>query len=203
MQFTFNLEQRNTYTYAAYRDLIDHLLQNNKTTGDNYSEAYLDYTQMNVHRMERLDKHIEIHPDVVEQLVKAQKQTWIVLTEAWCGDAAQNIPIIAKMAAKSEHINLQLILRDENLDIMDAYLTNGKSRSIPKLIAVAENGEELFTWGPRPSTIQNLYTSLREEGLVYATIAEKVHLAYARDKTKELQDEIKELLQKTVSGLRV
>ena len=59
---------------------------------------------------------------------------WLVLTEAWCGDAAQSLPIINKMAEVSDNITLRLILRDENLDVMDQFLQNGRSRSIPKLI---------------------------------------------------------------------
>ena len=61
---------------------------------------------------------------------------WLIITEGWCGDAAQCIPTIEKIAAESKNIETHYVLRDENLDLIDEYLTNN-ARSIPKLIACA------------------------------------------------------------------
>ena len=58
---------------------------------------------------------------------------WLILTEAWCGDAAQNIPTIEKIARENDRIKTLYLLRDENLELMDKYLTGG-ARAIPKLI---------------------------------------------------------------------
>lgn len=196
MKFTFNLEERNTYSYTSYRKLIDQLVEKQQTTGSNQTEAYLNYTQLNAHRMNRLDKRVTLQDDLIQLLTQEQEQTWLVLTEAWCGDAAQNLPVIAKMASQNENIHLKLLLRDENLDIMDAYLTDGRSRSIPKLISFAADGTELFTWGPRPASIQQLNNTLRSGEMAYNFISEKIQLAYARNKTLDLQEEFKRLLLK-------
>ena len=59
------------------------------------------------------------------------------------------------MAEVNSNINLQLVLRDENLELMDLFLTNG-GRSIPKLIALDKDLNILFTWGPRPQTATNM-----------------------------------------------
>ena len=93
-----------------------------------------------------------------------EPQLWMVLTEPWCGDSAYNLPIIAEAAALSDRVTLRILYRDENLDIMDQYLTDG-GRSIPKLVAFDEDGHELFTWGPRPAPMREQRQALLDDGL--------------------------------------
>jgi len=120
---------------------------------------------------------------------------WLVLTEAWCGDAAQNLPIIQKIAEHSPKIQTRYILRDENLDIMDLFLTNGRSRSIPKLISLdSQTLEVLGHWGARPAGADQLYNELSQEGLQNQQVSEKLHKWYADDKTKSVQSEFLGLL---------
>lgn len=188
----------NAYSYKEYRDMIDSLLEEDKTTGENHSEAMINYTKMNVHRMKRHDKRSELSEEMKEALNEIRKnQIWLVLTEAWCGDAAQSVPIINKMAEESDNIELKLILRDQNLDVMDQFLQNGKSRSIPKLIILdAESLNVLGDWGPRPEEAQELYDNLRNsEGVEYSEVAEKLHKWYADDKSQQIQKEIKSVLE--------
>jgi hypothetical protein len=90
-------------------------------------------------------------------------QTWMVLTEPWCGDSAFILPVIAEAAQAHPDIDLRILLRDDNLDLMDRFLTGG-SRSIPKLAALDENGAVLFTWGPRPDAAQDRYDALNADG---------------------------------------
>src|SRR5699024_633694 len=105
-----------------------------KTTGHNHADEMIGYSRMNVQRMKRLDKQVELTDELTNALQENDRELiWLGLTEAWCGDAAQNIPVIAKMARESDRLTLRLILRDEHIDIMDQYLTNG-GRSIPKLV---------------------------------------------------------------------
>jgi hypothetical protein len=192
-KFTAYLEKAIDYT--SYKNHIDSLLAQNKTTGDNHSEDMIHYTKMNVTRMNRLEKTVSLSDELMETLNQLnQKQTWLVITEAWCGDAAQIVPIINKMAEVSPKIELKLVYRDENLDLMDQYLTNG-GRSIPKLISIdAETGQELFNWGPRPVAAQKVYNELKATHTDYMKIAEGLHLWYAKDKTKETQKEFVEIL---------
>src|SRR5690554_7983143 len=113
--------------------------------------------------MKRLDKTQQLLPEVIEAVKRiSEKQLWMVLTESWCGDAAQNIPVLKKIADENPLIDFRLVLRDDNDDLMQKYLTNG-GRSIPKLIAVSEGMEkELFAWGPRPQEAIELIHSLKE-----------------------------------------
>lgn len=179
-------------SYTEYREMIDHLLEHDKTTGENHSEAMLHYTNMNVHRMRRHDKRTELNDQLIEKLQQVDRNLiWLVLTEAWCGDAAQSVSLINKMAEQSESIELKLILRDRNLDVMDQFLQNGRSRSIPKLICLdAETLEVLGDWGPRPKVAQELYDNLRNNNdMQYQEVAEHLHKWYADDKGQAIQQE--------------
>jgi hypothetical protein len=77
----------------------------------------------------------------------------LVIAEDWCGDASSTIPVVAKLAATVPGLELRVILRDENPEVMDRYLTNG-SRSIPIVIVLDDGYRELGHWGPRPRELQ-------------------------------------------------
>ena len=183
-------------SYEAYRQMIDGLLVEGKTTGDNHSEDMLHYTKLNVQRMHRLDKTIVLQKTLQDKLTAvASPWTWLVLTEAWCGDAAQIVPVMAKMADASPYITLQLLLRDEYPEVMDAYLTNG-SRSIPKLICLTEDRQEIGTWGPRPDAAQQSIVQFEQNhpNEDHRARIEDTQLWYSRDRTKAIQQEFIELL---------
>ena len=121
---------------------------------------YLTYNwerQAHVHDEYTPSDDLQAAVDAIES-----PQTWMVLTEPWCGDSAFLLPVIAEAATLSDAISLRILLRDDHLDIMDQYLTGG-SRSIPKLVALDEAGTELFTWGPRPNGAQQRFEELREQ----------------------------------------
>jgi len=180
--------------YPSYRNLIKSLLANNKTTGSNHSEAMIAYTKMNDQRMNRWDKKVSLDTDIVELVNRLPKMNWLVITEAWCGDAAQNIPFIAKLANENPSIELKFIMRDEHPEIMDQYLTNG-ARSIPVLVIMDENYHDLVTWGPRPEPVQNMVMEAKDKpDLNQSEFIEKVHKWYATDKNTTISNEFKELI---------
>ncbi|GHA75506.1 thioredoxin family protein [Pontibacter akesuensis] len=190
-----NEQLANAITYTQYRDLIDALLAEGKTTGTNHSEEMVEYTRMNMHRMRRMEKNTVLHDDVIQVLLSVQtKMIWVVLTEAWCGDAAQNLPALVKIADASPLIELKLLMRDENPELMDQYLTNG-GRSIPKLIALDANTMEVLgTWGPRPVPAQELVLEAKAKDMPFKEMAEQLHGWYAKDKSNTLQVELRELI---------
>ena len=188
-----------TYTYQAYKDLVKTLLLEGKSTGPNQSEDLTNYSLLNDKRMKRLDKTIKILDDT-KQFLKTIKspQTWLVLTEGWCGDAAQNLPVIHKMAEVNSNINLQLVLRDENLELMDLFLTNG-GRSIPKLIALDEELNILYTWGPRPQTATNMVLDYKtKHGSLDAQFKQDLQVWYNKDKGESIQNDFKELINNSI-----
>ncbi|MFT6167256.1 MAG: hypothetical protein ACJAV5_000008 [Vicingaceae bacterium] len=184
-------------SYDTYMNLLLDLLADGKTTGENQSEAMVEYGKMNVQRMKRLNKTIQLQQELQEVLNGlTRKMTFLVLTEGWCGDAAQSVPVLNKLIEHTENIDLKLILRDENLEIMDAYLTND-GRSIPKLIALDSTTLEVIgTWGPRPEAAQFMVTEFKKiENGDYTEFVKEVQLWYARDKTIAMQNELIDLLK--------
>lgn len=184
-------------SYFRYRYIINDLLEQNKTTGDNHSEDYLHYTKMNVARMNRLDKH----PKILEETKTAiqqikQPQTWLVITEAWCGDAAQILPVINHMATLNSNITLKHVLRDEHPKLMNLFLTNG-GKSIPIVIIIDETTNKVIShWGPRPKEMQDQVMARKNDpnATPYSEFIIVAQKWYAKDKTASIQREfVKEL----------
>lgn len=182
--------------YTQYRELIDTLLAENKTTGTNHSEAMVEYTRMNAQRMRRVEKTTVLDNELVDLMLSVQnKMIWVILTEAWCGDAAQSVPALVKIADASPLIDVKLLLRDENPEVMDAYLTHG-GRSIPKLIVLdADTLEEIGTWGPRPEPAQQLFMEMKAQDTPYQQFVEQLHGWYGKDRSKTLLQEFKHLIR--------
>lgn len=188
---------KNTYSYTAFLDLLTTLMSEGKTTGINHSDEYLHYAKMNLQRMHRWDKTFELRADVLETIKSLPAQNWWVITEGWCGDSAQNLPALSKMADASEgKINLRIVLRDEHPEIMNQYLTNG-SRSIPILVAFDLQGNQLFRWGPRPAAAQTLLTAWKSNPtpMPFEDFELEMHTWYTKDKGNALQDEILQSVQ--------
>ena len=182
-------------SFSEYLGLIDSLLAKGKTTGPNQSDAMLNYARLNRRRMSRIGKTLELEQGIVTEIAAFDvDMTCLVLTEGWCGDAAQNIPVIEKLAAANHGIKTRYILRDENPALMDQFLTAG-ARSIPKLIAIDDStGEVLGTWGPRPRPAQEYFQEMRAAGVEKAVINENMQRGYTADRGTSLQFEIAELL---------
>lgn len=194
--------------------LRDRILQNGKTfqqyletthvkfSGESASADFKDeLRRLNYHRMSRIAKTYKIDEElksIVEKNI-TEPQIWMTLTEDWCGDSAQIIPYIAAIASQNSLIDFRILERDSNPDIMDLYLSNGQSRSIPKLIVFDNNWNELFQWGARPKPGQEYFLKLKEEGLPKDSINEKMQLWYNADKGKSLEAEFKELLTSPIT----
>ena len=184
-------------SYAEYIKLIDDLLLDGKTTGAVQSDAMFNYGKLNRQRIHRLEKTISLIESLKEKARSVnRKMIWLIITEGWCGDAAQNIPAIEKIAAENpEKIETRYVLRDENVELMDAYLTNG-ARSIPKLIALdADTLEVLGTWGPRPEAAMKYFQEMKAQGMEKPAMMEKIQRWYLQDKEQSIQIEFETLLE--------
>ncbi|MFZ1699955.1 MAG: thioredoxin family protein [Pyrinomonadaceae bacterium] len=182
-------------TYTEYLTLIDTVVADGRTTGPRQSEELAGFTKLNRQRISRLDKTAAIEDATLEAVAKTKlPMIWMVITEAWCGDAAQNVPWIEKIAAGNDKIETRYVLRDENADLMDRFLTGG-SRSIPKLIAIDANTTDVLgTWGPRPAPAENLFTKLKGDGIETAVIKEEIQRWYNADKGRSIQTEFIKLV---------
>jgi hypothetical protein len=182
-------------SYGSYMTLTEQLVEEGRTSGPNQSEPYVYYTKLNFQRMKRLNKTIEVPARIIELLKeKAANWTWVIITEPWCGDAAQCVPVLEKIAQTNSFVKTAYLFRDEHPEVMDAYLTNG-GRSIPKLICLDQDGMEVFTWGPRPAVIQEVMNRLKAEGITeIATIVEEIQKAYNADHQAGVYEEMEAIL---------
>ncbi len=175
---------KNAISYAEYRVLVSKHAESFTSTGHTQTESLSNYTILNDRRMKRWDKVFKLSGDFINQLVfNSQPINWIVLTESWCGDAAHTMPIMNKIAEQVENLNFKVALRDDNPQLMDAFLTNG-AMSIPKLIAQDPiTGKILGSWGPRPSIATKMVADYKKEyGTLTPNFKEDLQLWYNKDK---------------------
>jgi len=183
-------------SYQEYRDLIKQLANKNGTTGFDKNEALVGYTKLNERRMKRWDKTLKLNEQAIEATQNLQDHvTWLVITESWCGDAAHILPVINKLANQNENIDLKIVLRDENEDLMNMFLTNG-TRSIPKLIMINDKTEEVTDiYGPRPSTATKKVNDYKaKHGKLTPEFKEELQRWYNQDKGKGTIDDLTKML---------
>ena len=127
--------------------------------------------------------------------VAAVAGTWylLVLSEDWCGDAVNTVPVVAKLAALSPNLELRVLARDENLDLMDAHLT-GTSRSIPIVILLDAEYRERAWWGPRPTALQDSVSG-EWKVLEKSSRYREARAWYARDRGRTTLEEVVSMLE--------
>ncbi len=187
-----------TMTWERYLQHFDQILSGTFTNETYAKEAYRDYVKMNLSRMNRWLKNIQIGEEL-SQSVKSvnEKQDWYLITEPWCGDAAHSVPLIYLMSQLNSNINLNIVLRDDNHDFIDQYLTNG-GRSIPKLVARNAEGEDVFVWGPRPKDLAAIHASLKAENADFDTINQTLQQWYNQNKGQDILTEFAEIFSVSV-----
>ncbi|MDD5361788.1 MAG: thioredoxin family protein [Ignavibacteria bacterium] len=185
------------YGYRDYKKLLDGLLRLGKTTGENRNQARVRYTNLNFQRMNRIEKTTTLTEELKHELDSLRElQNWIVITEGWCGDAANIVPVLFRISEYTDKINYKLVLRDDNPQIMNEYLTNG-TKSIPMLIVLDNNYKELANWGPRPEPLKEyILTEKKKDGYDDDELKKNINLWYFNDKTTAIQSEITELLNR-------
>lgn len=183
-------------SYDTYRKMVSDLLDDGKSTGPNQSEALLNYSSLNDARMNRLDKRTKLTDKTVSALKSTKKnQTWLMITEGWCGDAAQIGPVVNKMSLETDKVDFKVVLRDENEELMNQFLTNG-SKSIPKLVVLDENNEVISSWGPRPSIATKMVNDYKEKhGGLDADFKRDLQVWYNKNKGENIQEDIVAFLE--------
>lgn len=187
----------NSYSYSEYRNHISMLLQDGLSTGLTQSEDLTHYSTLNEARMNRLEKTIKVPQEIKDKLAGLEKEhILLVISEGWCGDAAQIVPVIKKMADETDKLELSIVLRDENDDLMNEYLTNG-ARSIPKLVLVEKDTHiARGSWGPRPHDAAKLITDYKaKHGVIDMEAKTELQKWYLHDKGESTMEEITLLLQ--------
>ncbi|MFZ0443526.1 MAG: thioredoxin family protein [Bacillus sp. (in: firmicutes)] len=124
------------------------------------TEEYIAGMNVNQEKMNTIYRQFTLNAEEKQQAQKVKDLGLkvIVISEDWCGDAMLNNPVLLRIAEEA-NIDVRFVLRDQNLELIDQYLTNGTSRSIPIFVFIDGNGEEKAVWGPRASKLQDLVTS--------------------------------------------
>lgn len=135
-------------------------------------------------------------PDDLARRATSLAATWrlLVLSEDWCGDAVNTVPVLARLAEVTPRLMLRILGRDANPDLMTAHLSSG-ARSIPVVMLLDESLEERAWWGPRPSALQRW---VRREGLLLPKEERyrRTRRWYARDRGRTTIEEVLELLER-------
>lgn len=176
----------NAMQYDAYFELLEKLLAEGKTTGPEQTPERLEHAKLNLSRMKRIGQQFQTDDESMA-LLKTQPDgiKFLFIVEGWCGDAAQIVPALEKML-QARGWESRYILRDEHLEIMDMFLTNG-ARAIPAVVAIDAEGKVLSNhWGPRPALLKDLVNHWKVE-MSKDEWHKLLHTWYAKDKSGTLQ----------------
>lgn len=186
----------NGYTQASYLELFERLVEQEMTTGDNQSEAMVGYTKLNWQRLLRSQKTLKLPVDVQDDLKNLEGEyVLLVLTEPWCGDAANATPVFGVIDEQAPNVELRYILRDKHLGIMDEFLTNG-TRSIPKAVILKKDSLDVIgSWGPRPKKGFELLAEYKSGSIEKEEFYKKLQRFYAKNKGEDTFREILEILK--------
>ena len=188
---------KKSITYDEFVNLVDKLATNKGTTGNDQSDAFINFTMLNNRRIKRWNKTLKINDELAEKIKKINKKvTWLVIAESWCGDAAHILPVIHKVAELNDQITLRIVLRDENLELMNEFLTNG-GQAIPKLIMIDDETKEILnTFGPRPSEATKMVHDYKaKHGSLSPEFKEDLQRWYNKDKGKNIVQDLINLLE--------
>lgn len=178
-------------SFEEYLKLAKTLTEN----PDMQQEAYREYYDLGLQRMERVDKNYAPKDEEIQQMRgKNFRGNVLIIAEPWCGDAASIVPVVARFLMAAA-VPVRVFLRDENPALIDNFLTNG-GRAIPKILIADEDFEVITSWGPRPKFGADLLAKFKANPESYSR--EKFYIdlqrAYAKDKGKEIVAEILALI---------
>ena len=184
------------YTYAEFRALLGQLAAEHRTSGPDQTPGLVRYTEQNLAHLDRAYA-APLLPTLVAQLQRLPRpEHWLVLAEAWCGDTAHTLPVLARLAdASGGNVALHVVLRSDHPALMAAHQTNG-ANSIPKLVRRdATTGADLGSWGPRPAEAQHQSHVLHADKAMHTNqIVKLMNAWYEADNGQGVQAELLLLL---------
>lgn len=158
-------------------------------------DAYVADATVNQELWVGMRKKARVSEDLVRR-VEALGGEWrlLVLSEDWCGDAFNSVPYIAALADAAANLELRILPRDRNPELMDSHLTNG-SRSIPVVMVLTADYREMAWWGPRPRDLQT-WVMLEGKQLPTDERYRRIRTWYARDQGRTTLEEVVSLMER-------
>lgn len=186
---------KDALSYVDFRLLVNKLIKEGKSTGHTQNDEMLNYSKLSERRIKRWDKTFKMNAEDKKFFQNWSKPLlFLTIAEGWCGDAAHALPILNHISETAPNLDLQIVLRDDHDDLMQEFLTNG-GKSIPKLIALNDEQEVLFTWGPRPSEAAELVRNFKDQhGQLTPEFKEDLQKWYNKDKGQGIVEDLKILL---------
>lgn len=180
----------NAVSYTEYLRDAGERLGNPKTT---HEAEYAEYYRLGIQRMNRMwEKYIPNSDQVKKLANKNFNGKILIISEPWCGDASQVLPVVVKFF---EQFEVRITYRDQDPSLIDSYLTNG-GKSIPIVIFMDENFNELAHWGPRPQHGRELLEKHKADPELFPKEKFYVELQtyYAKNRGFDTIEELLELL---------
>lgn len=185
-------------TFQDYKDYFKSIIENSAPIAPYDDPEYIEYTKLNWSRSNRILKHGVINEELSDFVKNIQTpQSWIVITEPWCGDAAQIVPYFHLISTLNPLISIDFELRDAPPNRIDQYLSNG-SKSISILIVRDNQDKDLFIWGPRPEPANVLVRGLKEKDVELDELKIAIQQWYNQDKGVSLQKELLKELKRNI-----
>lgn len=186
--------KNNILSWKEYLNKFEEILNQEKSETPYDNPDFLEYSKLNYSRLRRWLKKGELKAELRSLNKKIdQKQTWYLITEPWCGDAAHSAPFIFLMSEENPNITFKVVLRDTPPFMIDNYLTDG-GKSVPKLVIRDKDENDILVWGPRPKACHDLYQGLKNEGADLHDIKIKLQKWYNKDKGESIQNEFLKML---------
>ena len=181
---------------------IEDYLEDLLTAQPAEDDPYAKYYAINQQRVKRLTQRVRLDAETELAALQAPQGTkWLIINEHWCGDGAQIVPVQAAIArASNGRLTARVLFRDQNLELMDQFLTNG-GRSIPKTVQLDGEFRVTASWGPRPAEAQALVVRIKSDPERAHLYSEELHKWYAVDRQQAIQAELRQLLIDAANGL--
>lgn len=194
-QFTADILNKGQ-DYEDFIELSNKIIVHKAPSAPYDDSFYLSYTNSNHRRRLKILKEIMLQKKLYNELADGIRNwTWVIIDEPWCGDASFIVPVLKAMElAAGGDIEMKIFLRDENPEIMEQYLTNN-GKSIPKLICLDENLNELGHWGPRPASLTQFVKQWMMEGIDMNEKIKRVNRWYHKDNSESIQKEFIDLIK--------
>jgi hypothetical protein len=162
-------------------------------------DEFIEKAEANQELWRSMRRRAQAPADLVERIRSlTARRHLLVLSEDWCGDAVNTVPYLARLAEAVPQLDLRVLERDQNLDLMDAHLT-GTARAIPVAMVLDEEYRELGWWGSRPEPLQRWVKSEEAQQLSKDDRYQEMRRWYARDQGRTTLEEIARLLERTAA----
>ncbi|MDA0752464.1 MAG: thioredoxin family protein [Verrucomicrobia bacterium] len=180
----------------SFADFIDQWEKKNALpmTGlDPVARRYRFYSKYNIERQRQVEALWRPSAGFRAAVENTPAGIWLFITDDWCVDSAYSLPLIQWGAQQRPDVELRILMKDDQPDIMDLFLTQGK-RSIPKWVGLGRGGEVMFSWGPQPDAIRAIRQALMDGGVEGRLVSQTTVEWYANEGWLEVDKELTTIL---------